>query len=327
MAEPDSERREKARSRVPKAVVFDDYHELLTVPGIDAVVISLPNALHAEAAVAALEQGKHVYLEKPLATNLEAGRRVLEVWQSSRLVGMIGFNYRFHALYQRARQYIQSGELSPLVGVRSIFSTPPRPVPDSRQSPNSGGVLLNLASHHIDLIHFFFEEKIHKVWASLGSESGEEDNASLQLDLANGLEIQSLFSTTTIDEDRFEVYSRERKLTIDRYLSWDVEITGPISRFARSRKMVKELRSMLRSPNLFQKLFAPHHEPSYRAALSHFVAATLAQQSARPDFYDGYRSLAVIEAARESAREERVVLVPDVDQDLRRKSALRKRET
>ena len=134
MAEPDSERREKARSRVPKAVVFDDYHELLTVPGIDAVVISLPNALHAEAAVAALEQGKHVYLEKPLATNLEAGRRVLEVWQSSRLVGMIGFNYRFHALYQRARQYIQSGELSPLVGVRSIFSTPPRPVP-TRDSP------------------------------------------------------------------------------------------------------------------------------------------------------------------------------------------------
>src|SRR5215470_16381615 len=70
LADPDPRRRDEAHRRASRAVARDDYRDVLAMPDVEAVVIALPNALHAEAAVEALRFGKHVYLEKPLATSL-----------------------------------------------------------------------------------------------------------------------------------------------------------------------------------------------------------------------------------------------------------------
>src|SRR5262245_16729525 len=74
LAEVDATRRYEASRRAPAAIAVADYQELLALPDVEAVVICLPNALHADAAIAALEARKHVYLEKPLATTLAEGR-------------------------------------------------------------------------------------------------------------------------------------------------------------------------------------------------------------------------------------------------------------
>src|SRR5918999_3595688 len=66
VAEPEINARDAARCFAPRASLFPDYRSLLAARQLDAVVICLPPALHAEAAVACLEQGLHVYLEKPL---------------------------------------------------------------------------------------------------------------------------------------------------------------------------------------------------------------------------------------------------------------------
>src|SRR6185369_3910139 len=68
LAEIDPLRRESAHRVAPAAVCYEDPHRLLEQSDIEAVVICLPNALHAGIAAAALEKGKHVYLEKPVAT-------------------------------------------------------------------------------------------------------------------------------------------------------------------------------------------------------------------------------------------------------------------
>jgi predicted dehydrogenase len=102
LAEPDVQRRVEASRRAPGAAAYGSYHDLLKMPEVEAVVICLPNALHAEVAVAALEQGKHVYLEKPLATSLDEAQRVVTAWRRAGVVGMIGFNYRFNPLFQAA---------------------------------------------------------------------------------------------------------------------------------------------------------------------------------------------------------------------------------
>ncbi|MCS6859688.1 MAG: hypothetical protein NZT92_05140, partial [Abditibacteriales bacterium] len=71
------------------------------------------------------------------------------------------------------------------------------------------------------------------------------------------------------------------------------------------------------SPRLLHKVLAPHYEPSYQAALAHFVAAVRNRQPARPDFIDGYRSLAVIVAAEVSARTGYIVSPQELaDEDL-----------
>lgn len=120
LAEPDPQRREEASRRVPKAIAFSGYQEMLEKSDVEAAVICLPNALHAEAAEAALKLGKHVYLEKPLAANLEDARDALQAWRSAGTVGMMGFNYRFNPIYQAAKEYIKSGKLGEVVSVRSV---------------------------------------------------------------------------------------------------------------------------------------------------------------------------------------------------------------
>ena len=134
LAEPAAELRQAASQQAPGAAAFADYRELLERPEINAVVICLPNALHAEAATAALQTGRHVYLEKPLAINLEDGRKLLATWRDSGLVGMIGFNYRFNPLHQEVRRYLQTGQLGELVSVRSVFTTTPRRAPEWKQN-------------------------------------------------------------------------------------------------------------------------------------------------------------------------------------------------
>jgi len=303
LAEPDAQRQVEASRRVPRADVCGSYHELLKMPQVEAVLICVPTALHAEVAVAALEQGKHIYLEKPLATNLDEAQRVMAAWRRAGVVGMTGFNYRFNPLFQSACQTIRSGRLGALVGVCTAFSTASHSLPAWKRARESGGgVLLDLASHHVDLVRFLFDQEVQRVSAEVRSQGADQDTAVLQLRLEDGLPIQSFFSFNSIDEDRFDIYGQAGKLTIDRYRSWDVEITDAGRTPLHLQRMTQKLKSFVNVPYLFNKMRSPWHEPSFREALSRFVSATCGGEKASPDLLDGYRSLEVIWAAEQSAQ-------------------------
>jgi predicted dehydrogenase len=303
LAEPDAERRQAASEQAPRAAAYTDYGELLERTDIDAVLICLPNALHADVAIKALQRGKHIYLEKPLAINLEDGAKVVEAWHRSARVGMIGFNYRFNPLHQEVRRHLQAEKLGELVGVRSVFTTAPHRVPEWKQRRQSGGgALLDLASHHVDLVRFWFNEEVHEVRANIRSQRVDADTATLELRLANGLLVQSFFSMSSVDDDHFEIYGRNGKLCLDRYNSWAVEITSSTGGSAPLHRFSRAVAWLPRSRFAISKLFAQANEPSFAAALAHFVTAARNGGPASPDFDDGFQSLAVIIAAEESAR-------------------------
>jgi len=313
LAEPDPERRSAAAARAPGAVAVADYRELLASPRVAAVVICLPSGLHGHAAIAALEAGKHVYLEKPVATDLAEGARVVAARRRAGTVGMIGFNYRFNRLYAELRRRIHSGDVGEPVGARSVFATVVRPLPAWKHTrQGGGGALLDLASHHIDLVRFLFEEEVESVFATLRSQRVEDDSATLGLRLTGGLLVQSFFSLCAIDEDRFEVYGHRGKLAVDKYASTTVEFVAANRRGARVQRLAHGLRSVAHGPYLLEKLRAPGNEPSYAAALQRFVTAAQAGRPdlGTPDMLDGYRSLAVVAAAEEAARSGRVVTLP-----------------
>ena len=303
LAEPDPNRRQEASRCAPAAAAYADYRDLLKMRDLEAVIVSVPTGLHGEVAIAAMQLGKHLYLEKPIATSLEEADKVMGVWKQSGVVGMVGFNYRFNALYQAARMEIQAGKLGPLVGARSVFATPTRSMPAWKQTRSNGaGVLLDLASHHIDLVRFLFQQGVRLVYADIESHCTEHDTATLHLRLADGLQVQSYFSLCAVDEDRFEIYGQAGKLTVDRYRSLDVEVTDAGGTASRLRRVTQVLRSLKSVPYIFKKLRSPWHEPSYRESLSRFVSAVRGHEKASPDLLDGYRSLEVICAAEESAR-------------------------
>jgi len=308
LADPDPDRRQEASRCVPAAVAYADYRDLLKMRDLDAVIVCVPTALHGEVAIAAMQLGKHMYLEKPIATRLEEADKIVRAWKQSGVVGMVGFNYRFNALHQAARMQIQAGKLGPLVGARSVFSAPKRSMPVWKQTrSNGGGVLLDLASHHIDLVRFLFQQDVRMVYADIESRCTEQDTAMLHLRLADGLQVQSYFSLCAVDEDRFEIYGQAGKLTVDRYRSLDVEVAAAGKTPSRLHGVTQGLRSLRSVPYLFKKLRSLWHEPSYRESLSRFVSSVRGHEKASPDLLDGYRSLEVISAAEESARTGRSV--------------------
>ncbi|MEO1300605.1 MAG: Gfo/Idh/MocA family oxidoreductase, partial [Cyanobacteria bacterium J06636_16] len=300
-------RQASAQRQAPSAVAFADYRVLLERSKVDGVVICLPSALHAEAAIAALDHGKHVYLEKPVAVSTEEAAAVVTAWQQAGVVGMIGFNYRFSPQYIAAKAAIQSGQLGELVSARSVFSYPVGTAPAWKQKRASGGgILLDLALHDIDLARFLFDAEVQTVAAEVRSHRYEDDTAALQFQLTNGVMFQLFTSMSTIDEARWEIYGQSGKLIADRYQETAIQIIPPQRPLSRRAQLGVSLQAALRRLN-WRKIIAPTLEPSYQGALAAFVEAMQLGQPVRPDFTDGLRALAVIEAAETAARSGSVV--------------------
>src|SRR5208282_5323310 len=86
LAEPDPNRRQEARHCFPAAIGYADYCDVLKMRDVDAVIVSVPTALHGEVAIAAMQLGKHLYLEKPTAAILGEADKIVSVWKQSGVV-------------------------------------------------------------------------------------------------------------------------------------------------------------------------------------------------------------------------------------------------
>jgi predicted dehydrogenase len=290
IADPDRGRREAAAARAPDAQILSDHLALLELPALEAVVVCVPNELHAEVAMAAFQRGKSVYLEKPLATTLEDGRRVVETWERAGVVGMIGFNQRFSRLYGALRLRIAEQALGAWVGARTILAAPERDIPAWKQQRGSGGgALLDQGSHHFDLLRYLFDDEILEISAQVRSQRSEGDTAVVHARMVNGLVVQSFLSITTIDEDRIEVYGEAGRISVDRYRSFAGRLT---------------------------RIRARGRDPSFHNSLARFVAAVREGGRVAPDLQDGYRSLLAVLAAEESARSGRVVRLTEMESGL-----------
>jgi predicted dehydrogenase len=243
-----------------------------------------------------------VYLEKPLAATLADGQAILDAWRRPGRpapVGMIGFNYRFNPLVRKARQLLMHAAVGRPVTARTVFSMVRRPEPAWRYSTEQGGgPLLELASHHVDLMAYLFQERILEVAADRPV-PGSDATVALRLRLQDGLEVHSTFSVDDADADRIEVIGERGTLTVDRYRDWHVRVTGPQSSPWRNG-LRNTIGALLGSPHLVRKLRSPYHEPSYRLALQHFLDAIRGAHPASPDLADGYRALEVVVAATDS---------------------------
>jgi predicted dehydrogenase len=103
---------------------YADYKQMLAEADIDAVVVAGPNALHAEQSIAALNAGKHVLCEKPMATTREDARAIMQAAQKNKKFLMIGLNQRLMPPHVRAKEILQSGKLGKVLSFRTAFKHP-----------------------------------------------------------------------------------------------------------------------------------------------------------------------------------------------------------
>jgi xylose dehydrogenase (NAD/NADP) len=123
--------------KIPRAL--GSYEALITDPGIDVVYISLPNSLHVEWTVRALEAGKHVLCEKPLALTVEDVDRIQAAATRASRVAAEAFMYRHHPLTHAAEAIVKSGRLGVVRGFKGAFTFPLTRGGDTRLDPAFGG--------------------------------------------------------------------------------------------------------------------------------------------------------------------------------------------
>ncbi|MGS1094190.1 Gfo/Idh/MocA family protein [Aquamicrobium terrae] len=108
----------------------DDWRALVTDPAIDVVCITTPNKLHATIAIAALEAGKHVHCEKPMALTLDEARAMTEAAEKSGRRTIVGYNYIRNPAYQHARRLIGEGAIGRLIHFRGFVDEDYQADPD-----------------------------------------------------------------------------------------------------------------------------------------------------------------------------------------------------
>jgi len=148
-----------ARKDWPEAFVTTDYHALLARPDVDAVDIVVPNDLHEAIGVAALEAGKDVLLEKPLAPTLTACDRLIETSRRRGRVLSVGHELRLSEQWGAIKQIIEAGELGDLrCVVFNLFRFPYRPGSGGwRHDPRRiGSWIMEELVHHFDLVLWYF---------------------------------------------------------------------------------------------------------------------------------------------------------------------------
>ena len=141
-----------------------DPRELATVPGIDAVVVCLPPDLHAEVAIACLEAGRPVLVEKPLAATVKDGERVVETARRTGTPIMVAHTMRFDGVVLAMRREAVSLGALRTVAINQRFEPTHRPWIDT---PGRGGMLLNTGVHAFDLLRFLTGSEIVEARALL----------------------------------------------------------------------------------------------------------------------------------------------------------------
>jgi myo-inositol 2-dehydrogenase/D-chiro-inositol 1-dehydrogenase len=304
LADPDQGALQQVADEFQVAKVVADYRALLEDPAIEAIAICVPASAHAEIALAVLEAGKHVFIEKPLALTLEDCDRLIERAAGLPLTVMVGFNTRWHRLAQQARRLFVQDHVGPLEAVRSVLTGCHRDLPEWRKRrATGGGVLLEMAIHHFDLWRYLFGQEIEAISAQTRSGAWQDESATVTARLSSGALACATFAECTSQNNAIEVYGREGSINISFYRFDGLETTT-------TSEIPGNLPARLRSLKQFGKELPQaiatlrrggEWRQSYVEQWRHFVTSARTGRPAECGLEDGRRALAVALAAMESA--------------------------
>lgn len=148
-----------ARHGIPSAST--DWRDVVNDPGVDAVIIATPPYLHHQMVIAALEAGKHVLCEKPLARNLAETRDMARLAAQAGVVAMVDQQYRYLPIRRRVKELLDEGYIGTPHAMNMIVFNSQLADPEevrfnwTMEQDKSGGMLRSLGSHYIDTMRWW----------------------------------------------------------------------------------------------------------------------------------------------------------------------------
>jgi myo-inositol 2-dehydrogenase/D-chiro-inositol 1-dehydrogenase len=284
---------------------YPDFRALLSDPAVRAVAVCVPAQFHVEVALAALDTGKHLFIEKPLALSLDECDRLIGRAAQSPSKVIVGFNLRWHRLVRQAREIIQRGTLGSLKSLRSVITSRFRenePEWVSRRELG-GGVLIELAVHSFDLWRFLLQSEIEQVFAMSRSEQWDDETATVTARMANGVLASAVFSKGTGESNETEIYGQDGRLHIFCYrfdgLEFSPSWSFPGSVRTRLGRMAHTLKELPQAASAIRQ--GGNYVASYQAEWRHFIDSIQQDTPVESSLEDGRRALQVVLAAVESA--------------------------
>lgn len=162
--------------------VLPDVAALISA-GIDAAVVAVPTVHHESVALALADAGVHTIVEKPIAHDVESGRRVADAFDGPGLIGAVGYVERHNAAIVELRRRVQEGQLGEILQISTSRQNPfPARIADV-------GVVKDLATHDIDLTAWLAESTYESIHAEVSYRSGRryEDMVVACGKMANGI--------------------------------------------------------------------------------------------------------------------------------------------
>jgi predicted dehydrogenase len=170
---PDRVQALAARHGIPLA--FSDYKEMLRLPEIDVVHITVPNRFHCEMALAAIRAGKHCICEKPLAMNTRETGKIIAETARARSVFAVNYNVRFYPAVLQMRHLVRAGELGEIIHINGSYMQDwlfKETDYNWRLLPKEGGKLravADIGTHWMDTVSFVLGARIKSVFADLAT--------------------------------------------------------------------------------------------------------------------------------------------------------------
>lgn len=275
-------------SFAPNIRVYGDYESVINDPDIDAIYNPLPNSLHAEWTIKALQAGKHVLCEKPLAVTAQEGAEMVAASLSSGRFLMEAFMYRFHPQNVWALEQVQAGVIGPVRLVRASFSFDIRSHPENiRLKPElAGGSLMDVGCYPVNICRAIYGHPPLVVAARISThKTGGVDMATnAVLDYGDGCFglLDSSFELPT--RQAVEIVGEEGIITIP------VPFTPGT---------IEGVVFLTKNGQMSEQRFS--RVDQYQLQVEHFAHCILTNQEPRLHFSETLENLATIEAIYQAA--------------------------
>ncbi len=299
---PESLRRLAEEHDIPRA--YTDLQAMADDPEIDAVVIGLPNYLHAPVTIQMLEAGKHVLCEKPMALSVTEGQEMVAASRRAGRKLMIAHMWRFDQETLWLRELVSSGTLGRVFKVKShaiwLYEGPPPKTWFVTPSLAGGGALADMGIHSIDTLRYVLGgARPIKVFANVGTHFRDidvDDTATVMIEFEGGI-------IGLIEAGWYHLYADG--------LEGYTQVYGTKGY---ARALPSELHSHVAGVWSVTKPQMPPRKqqcdlPMYEAQLDHFLTCILEDKEPSPEGEEGLWALRVLEAAYRSAKVGQVVEV------------------
>jgi predicted dehydrogenase len=306
LADHDADALGRAAALVPTARPFESVAALSADPDVEAVAVCVPPTGHVDVALTALSKGKHVLVEKPLATTLEDADRLVDAAGASAGKVVVGFNFRRHRLVERARSLVSAGEVGDVMCIRSAF-TNDVPLDDAARWRGTralgGGGILDRAVHEFDLWRYLLSDDIAEVFAYSVPGRTDDDVAVVAARMRRGALATIVVLDSAAVSHELAVHGTRATIRLDlcRFDGFSVETIGslpgsPRTRIRRAKETLADPRGNARAIRRGGDAIVSY-EDEWRA----FATIVRLDLPSEPSVADGRAALEAALAAVESA--------------------------